>query len=62
MIYENILKRCDEAGVSVSRLEKESGLANATIRGWASSSPSVHNLLKVAKYFGCTVDDLLKEE
>ena len=62
MIYENILKRCEKAGVSVSRLEKESGLANATIRGWAASSPTVQNLVKVANYFGCTVDDLLKEE
>ena len=62
VIYKNIVARCEAAGLSISRLERETGLSNATIRGWAESSPTVHNLAKVADRLGCTVDDLLKED
>ena len=62
MIYKNIDARCREKGISVSALEKTLGLGNATIKGWSESSPKVSNLKKVADYFGCTVDELLKEE
>lgn len=62
MIYKNIEARCREKGISVSALEKTLGLGNATIKGWSESSPKVSNLKKVADYFGCTVDELLKEE
>ena len=62
MIFKNIEARCREKGISVSALEKALGLGNATIKGWSESSPKVSNLKKVADYFGCTVDELLKEE
>ena len=62
MIFKNIEARCRENGISVSALEKAIGLGNATIKGWSESSPKVSNLKKVADYFGCTVDELLKEE
>ena len=62
MIFKNIEARCREKGISVSALEKTLGLGNATIKGWSESSPKVSNLKKVADYFGCTVDELLKEE
>ena len=62
MLYRNIEARCKARGVSVSALEKAVGLGNATIKGWSESSPKVDNLKKVADFFGCTVDELLKEE
>lgn len=62
MIFKNIEARCREKGISVSALEKALGLGNATIKGWSKSSPKVSNLKKVADYFGCTVNELLKEE
>ena len=48
--------------MSLSRLEKELGFGNSTIAKWAQCSPSVDKLQKVAAYFGCTVDELLKED
>ena len=60
MIYENIIRFCKERGIAVARLEKECGLGNATVRNWKTSSPSIANVQKVAEFFGCTVDDLLK--
>lgn len=62
MIFEKILGLCDQRGVSLSRLEKDCNLGNATVRGWDKSSPKVENLQKVADYFGKTVDYFLKEE
>ena len=62
MIFENISRLCKENGISIAKLEKESGLGNATIRGWTNSSPRVENLQAVAKILGCTVDDLLKTQ
>ena len=62
MIFQNILGLCKERGVSISRLEREIGLGNATVRGWENSSPTVDNLKLVADYFGVTVDELLKAD
>ena len=61
MIYENIVNLCRERGISISKLEKEAGLGNATIRGWERSSPTVDRLKTVADYFDVTVDDLLQD-
>ena len=61
MLYENIVTLCKEKNVSISRLERECGFGNATVRGWAVSSPSIAKVQKVAEFFGVTVNDLLKE-
>ena len=60
MLCRNIEEKCKKFGISVAALEKSVGLGNGTIRGWSESSPKVDNLKKVADYFGCTVDSLLK--
>ena len=62
MIYTNVLDLCQARGVSIAKLERELGLGNATIRGWATSSPTVEKLKAVADYFGVTVDSLLSEQ
>lgn len=51
MIYERILKLCADNKIAISRLENDIGLGNGVIRRWQTSSPSVHNLKKVADYF-----------
>lgn len=60
-IYTNICALCSRKGISIAKLERETGLGNATIRGWANSSPTVDRLKAVADYFGVTVDDLLSD-
>lgn len=59
MIYTNISRLCQKEGISIAKLEKQTGLENATIRGWSASSPTVDRLKLVADYFGVTIDDLL---
>ena len=60
MVYENVARMCMESGISISKLEKETSIGNGTIKKWETSSPNLNTAKKVADYFGCTVDDLLK--
>lgn len=62
MIYENIIRLCKEKNIAVSKLERECGLGNGTIKGWVIYSPTVANVQKVADYFGITILDLLKKD
>lgn len=61
MIFTNIVRLCKEKGISVSKLEKDLGIGNATVRNWRASSPTVEKLKLVADYFGVTLDELLRE-
>ena len=61
MIYKNILNLCKEKKISVSKLEKETGLANGTVGKWRSFSPTIDNVKKVAEFFGVTIDSLVSE-
>ena len=61
MVYDNIIRLCQDRKIKVSRLEKELGLGNATIRGWATYNPRVDLLKKVADFFGVTIDELISD-
>lgn len=65
MILKNIVSLCNKQGISLSKLERDVGLSNATIRRWEKASPTVENLQKVANYFGVSIESLIsapKEE
>lgn len=62
MIYTNISNLCKSKNISITKLEREMGFGNSTIRGWAKSSPTVEKLKAVADYFGVTIDELLSDE
>ena len=57
-----MLKGCEKNKISISKLENECGLGNATIKGWKNSSPTVETIKKVADYFNVTVDELIAEK
>lgn len=59
MLYQRIEKICEEKQTNITKLERECGLANATIRRWKTASPSVDNLMKVADKLGVTLDYLV---
>lgn len=62
LLFDRIVKLCNENGMTIARLEKEAGLGNATVRGWKNSEPTVKNLKAVADVLGVTVDDLLADK
>lgn len=59
MLFVRIQQLCAENKTNITKLERDCGLANATIRRWENASPSADNLAKVADYFGVSVDYLL---
>ena len=59
MLFLKIQKLCTENKTTISKVERECGLANATIRRWENVSPNVDNLIKVANYFNVSIDYLL---
>lgn len=59
MVFDNILELCKKRGITIAKLERETGIGNGTISRWNSSSHSVKNLKAVADYFGVTMDSLL---
>lgn len=63
LIYENVKRLCKERGIPIMRVETDCGIANGTIGKWESrnSSPRTATLLKVAKYLGVTLDELVNE-
>ena len=61
MIFTNVSRLCRERGISISRLERDLGIGNATIRNWNVSSPTVDKLKRVADYFGVTLDELYRK-
>lgn len=60
MLLENITRLCKEKGISIAKLERETGISNGVICKWGTSSPTVENVRKVADYFGVTVDSLIR--
>ena len=62
MILQNIKRKCAENNVSIAALEKAAGIGNGVIARWDIMRPRVDLLKRVADFFGCTVDDLLKED
>lgn len=61
MNIEIIKDKCWEKRTTVAGLERAVGLANGTIGKWKDSSPRVDTLKKVADFFECSIDELLKE-
>lgn len=59
MLFDRIVLLCKATGTNISKLERDCGFANATIRRWEVASPSADKLVKVADYFGVSVDYLL---
>ncbi|MCP3778759.1 helix-turn-helix transcriptional regulator [Paenibacillus sp. MZ03-122A] len=57
-ILDNIQKLCRENDITVAKLEKELNFSNGSLYKWASSSPSIDKVQKVAKYFKVSFDKL----
>lgn len=61
-LVKKIKTLCKEHGTCISKLEKEFGFGNGSIRKWNTSLPSVDKVQKVADYFGISIDSLIREE
>jgi hypothetical protein len=62
MFKQNFIKICSDRGVAPTSVLRDIGLSNATFSCWTDESvPRQTTLVKIANYFGITVDDLLQD-
>lgn len=59
IIYQRIKALCSERGITVTRLETLMGYSQSTIGKWRSAMPTADKLIKVAQYFGVSMDYLV---
>jgi transcriptional regulator with XRE-family HTH domain len=63
MFKENFVRLCNQNGVAPTVVCKEIGLSDAVYSKWTDESvPRKATLMKIADYFGVTVEDLLQEK
>lgn len=63
IIYQRIMDLCTERHINKTILERECGFSQNSINKWQSRSyPAADKLIKVADYFGVSVDYLLGRE
>lgn len=62
MIYNKIIKYCNENILSVSAFEKKCGIANGTVGKWKDGgNPSLETLHKIVLTTGIPIDEWMKE-
>lgn len=59
-MLENIKRLCAERGISLSELERLSGLSRNTVGKWDENRPSVDKAKAVADCLGVPLDELLR--
>jgi len=63
VFYDEYCKQCNRVGKSPSACAVEMGFHKSEVTRWKNGTvPRRANLLRIADYFGCTIDDLVKEE
>ena len=60
-LFNNIQNLCFTKNMYISNLEKELEFSNGSMYKWGVNTPSIDKVLKVAKYFGVSVDSLIEE-
>ena len=62
MIYNKIMKYCNENNLSVSAFEKKCGIANGTVGKWKDhGNPSLETLQKIVLATGVPIEEWTKE-
>mgnify|MGYP004460305847 FL=1 len=60
MIYEKIIKYCEENGISICAFEKKCDIGNGTIGRWKNGSkPTIDTLKKIEKATGISISELV---
>ena len=56
--YERLIGLIEEKNLTIRKVERECGLANASIRRWETQSPRLDSVISVANYLQVSVDYL----
>lgn len=58
-LFERVMQKCDEEGLTIKALERKAGFSNATIRKWETQKPSYDKVVKVADCLNVTLNWLI---
>lgn len=58
-VLERLDNLCHEHNMTIYQLEKETGIAQSTIRKWTTASPNCKAISLIANYFDVSIDFLL---
>lgn len=56
--YERLIELIEKKNLTIRKVERECGLANASIRRWETQSPRLDSVVSVANYLQVSVDYL----
>ena len=60
--YEKVLKLCDSRNIAISRLEKNLGFSNGSLKGRGTGFISYERLEKIAKYFDVDINEVRDDD
>lgn len=58
-LYERVVQKCNEKGLTIKALERKAGFPNATIRKWENQKPSYDKVVIVADCLNVTLNWLI---
>lgn len=58
-IVDRIRTLCEEKGITINKLEKETGIGRGNIARWDKHRPNIDNVQRVADYFVVSTDYIL---
>lgn len=63
-MYAKYVKLRDDKGVNDSTVSKATGVERSTFTDWKNgrSAPKLEKLVKIADYFGVSLDDFIRKE
>lgn len=59
MLLNKIKYLCSYHNITIAQLERKLSFGNGTVHKWCKSQPSAEKVLKVAQYFGVSLEYLL---
>lgn len=62
VLVERIRELCIGQSITLAELERRTGISNGTIARWEKSEPRIGSVLKVADFFGVSIDWLIGRE
>lgn len=59
IIVDSIKKLCKDKNITVSQLEKETGLSQGLVSKWMNTTPSLDKIINIADYFHVSIDEVV---
>ena len=56
LVYDKVKELAKEKGVTIQQMEKDLSIAEGHACKWNTSQPKLKTLMKIADYFGVTLD------